>query len=269
LTTRCSSALYSGYIVHVRRRPRIHKFGYRLFSLLIDLDELEDLDRKLRWFSLDRFNLFSFYRQDRGDGSGRELRVQIEAAMAAASLVPDGGPIRLLTMPRVFGWSFNPLSIFFCYNRAGALTAILWEVDNTFGERHGYLIPADEIEDGTIRQICDKRLYVSPFMDMNLTYAFRVRPPGEKLSISIDVSDGDGVLFIARHAASRAELTDAGLVRAFIALPFLTLGVVAGIHWEALKLWFKGMKLRSRPPPPDAPLSIVSSICPQRKRLAR
>ena len=265
MTPAPASALYPGYVVHVRRRPRVHKLGYKIYSLLLDLDELETLDAELRWFSLDRFNLFSFYRRDRGDGSGRDLRVQVEAAMTAAGLVPDGGAIRLLTMPRVLGWGFNPLSIFFCYNRAGAATAILWEVDNTFGERHGYLIPVDEEAGGTIHQTCAKRLYVSPFMDMDLAYSFKVRPPGKKLAIGIDVSDAAGLLFIARHVADRVELTDAAMLRAFFTLPLLTLRVVGGIHWEALKIWLKGMALRRRPPPPDLPISIVSPIAPQRK----
>lgn len=262
-----ASALYPGYVVHVRRRPRTHKLGYHIYSLLLDLDELDGLHAKLRWFSLDRFNLFSFYPRDRGDGTGRDLRVQVESAMTAAGLVPDGGPIRLLTMPRVLGWGFNPLSVYFCYDRTGLLTAILWEVDNTFGERHGYLIPVERSDKGTIHQTCAKQLYVSPFMDMNLSYAFTVRPPGEGLSIGIDVSDDDGLMFVARHTAHRIELTDAALLRAFFTLPFLTLRVVGGIHWEALKIWIKGVRLRVRPPPPELPVSIVSPIRPQRKQL--
>lgn len=268
MTAAQASALYPGYVVHVRRRPVVHKLGYKIYSLLLDLDELESLHRKLWWFSVDRFNLVSFYRRDRGDGSGRDLREQVEAAMTAAGVIADGGPIRLLTMPRVLGWGFNPLSIFFCYNRSGAVTAILWEVDNTFGERHGYLIPADESDHGPIQQTCAKRLYVSPFMDMNLRYAFKVRPPGEKLAIGIDVSDEAGLLFIARHVADRTALTDAALLRAFFALPLLTLRVMGGIHWEALKLWLKGVHLRARPPPPEVPVSIAAPICPQRKHLS-
>jgi uncharacterized protein len=267
LTAAFASGLYPGSVVHIRRRPRTHRLSYKIFSLLLDLDELDSLDQKLRWFSLNRFNLFSFYSSDRGDRSGRKLRVQVEAAMTAAGLVPDGGPIRLLTMPRVLGWGFNPLSIFFCYNTSSALTAILWEVDNTFGERHGYLIPVGETEGGTIRQACAKRLYVSPFMDMDLDYSFNVRPPGEKLAVTINVSDEAGLLLIARHVASRVELTDAALLRAFFSLPLLTLRVVGGIHWEALKIWLKGVRLRPRPPPPELPVSIISPICPQRKHL--
>lgn len=253
-----ASALYPGHVTHARLKPREHKLAYRIYSLLLDLDELDDLDRRLRWFSVDRFNLFSFNRRDRGDGSGRDLRGQVESAMRAAGIEPDGGPIRLLTMPRLLGWAFNPLSTFFCYRRDGSLVAILWEVDNTFGQRHAYMIPTAKAEaSGEIVQTCDKAFYVSPFMDMDLTYEFRVRPPSDTLSIRIDTSDAEGKVLAARHVARREQLTDGALLRAFVKIPWLTLRVVGGIHWEALKIWLKRVRLRARPAPPESPLSVV------------
>lgn len=252
-----ASALYPGEVMHLRLRPREHRLDYRLYSLLLDLDELPELNRRLRLFSLDRWNLFSFCAKDRGDGSGRDLRAQIETTMREAGLAPDGGPIRLFTMPRVLGWSFNPLSIFFCHRRDGSLGAILWQVDNTFGQRHSYLIPVEAGQSDAIRQSCDKAFYVSPFMPMNLRYDFSVTPPGERMLVVIGVSDAEGRLLTARHSAMRQELTDANLLRAFFALPFLTLRVVGGIHWEAAKLWWKGVKLVRRPAPPQNPVTAV------------
>ena len=252
-----ASALYPGDVTHHRLRPREHRLAYRVWSMLIDLDELDEIDRRLRFFSVDRFNLFSFRRSDRGDGSGRDPKGQVESAMRAAGLESDGGPIRLFTMPRLLGWAFNPLSIFFCHARDGRLAAILWEVDNTFGERHGYLIPVEETDGGEIRQRCDKALHVSPFMDMDQTYAFRVKPPAALFSLVIDVSDAAGRILSARHLARRVELNDAALLRLFFAVPFLTLRVVGGIHWEALKLWLKGVKLRPKPRPPETPIDFV------------
>ena len=257
MTRALASALYRGAVTHHRLRPREHRLAYRVWSMLIDLDELAELDRRLRFFSVDRFNLFSFHARDRGDGTGRDLKGQVEAAMRRAGLTPDGGAIRLFTMPRLLGWAFNPLSIFFCHRRDGRLAAILWEVDNTFGERHGYLIPVEETVDGEIRQSCDKAFYVSPFMDMDQTYAFRVKPPAELFSLVIDVHDADGRILAARHHARRDELTDRALLRLFLTVPFQTLKVVGGIHWEALRLWLKGVRLRLRPPPPAAPISIA------------
>jgi len=253
------SALFPGHVTHARLKPKVHKLAYRIYSLLLDLDELDVLDRKLKLFSVDRFNLFSFYSKDRGDRSGSDLKAQVERAMLSAGMQPDGGPIRLLTMPRLLGWAFNPLSVFFCYNRDETLRAILWEVDNTFGERHGYMIPVEQGHGTEIVQHCDKAFYVSPFMDMDLRYTFRVLPPQEKLSIRIETFDAEGPVLTARHLAKRTELTDAALLKAFFAIPFLTLRVVGGIHWEALKIWLKGVGLRIRPKPPQVPISYASS----------
>lgn len=253
-----ASALYPGHVTHARLKPRVHRLNYRIYSLLLDLDELDELDRRLKWFSVDRFNLFSFHRKDRGDRSGCDLKGQVERAMRLAGVEPDGGRIRLLVMPRLLGWSFNPLSTYFCYRRDGALAAILWEVDNTFHERHAYMIPVGEIDpDGEIVQHCDKAFYVSPFMDMDLHYEFRVHPPGETLSIRIDTSDAEGKVMGARHIACKKELTDRALLAAFFAIPLLTLRVIGGIHWEALKIWLKRVRLVSRPAPPENPVSVV------------
>ena len=242
-----ASALYPGRVSHRRWRPRDHRLAYRIWSMLLDLDELENLDRRLRLFSVDRFNLFSFFRRDRGDRTGRDLRGQVEQAMRVAGVEPDGGPIRLLTMPRLLGYAFNPLSIFFCHRRNGEVAAILWEVDNTFGERHGYLLPVAQVEDGEIFQTCDKSFYVSPFMDMDLRYAFRVRPPEQGFSLVIEVNDAEGLLLTARQTATRIALSDRALLKLFVQIPLVTLRVIFGIHWEALKIWTKGVKLQARP----------------------
>lgn len=268
MTQNFQSALFPGHVTHARLRPKVHKLAYKIYSLLLDLDELEALDVKLKLFSLDRFNLFSFYRQDRGDGSATSLRLQVERAMDVAGVTPDGGAIRLLTMPRMAGWAFNPLSVFFCYNRGGEIVAILWEVDNTFRQRHGYMIPVDDAESGRIVQSCDKAFYVSPFMDMRLRYEFEVTPPTDKLAIRINSFDDEGLLLTARHQAHRVELTDGALLRAFFAIPFLTLKVVGGIHWEALKIWLKGIGLHKRPAPPETSITSVRNETVQKRNKA-
>ncbi|CAN7701575.1 DUF1365 domain-containing protein [Neorhizobium sp. LjRoot104] len=258
MTLSLQSALFPGQVTHARLKPKEHRLSYRIYSLLLDLDELDALDKRLWLFSVDGFNLFSFRRKDRGDRSGSDLKGQVERSMRSAGIEPDGGPIRLLTMPRLLGWAFNPLSVFFCHGRDGALRAILWEVDNTFGERHGYMIPVvGQGDGGEIFQCCDKAFYVSPFMDMDLRYKFRVAAPGKHLSIRIDTFDADGLVLTARHLAKRRELTDMALLRAFLAIPFLTLRVVGGIHWEALKIWTKGVRLRARPHLPEEAVSFI------------
>ncbi len=250
------SALYVGEVMHVRLKPRRHRLAYRLFSALLDLDEIDTLDRRLRLFSRNRFNAFSFYDGDYADPQAGPLKAQVERLLAAAGLEPDGGPIRLLTLPRLFGYAFNPLSVYFCHRRDGSLSALLYEVNNTFGERHSYLIPVAAGEPLPLRQKAEKRFYVSPFMDMGLTYAFRVHPPGEALRIAILASDADGSVLSAVQTATRRPLDDRQLLRAMLAYPLLTLKVIAGIHWEALWIWGKGIGLRPRPPAPEAPVTI-------------
>lgn len=254
--------------MHVRLKPRRHRLAYRLCSFLLDLDEIDALDARLRLFSRNRFNAFSFHDRDYGpvadagaEGAGREgepLKAQVERQLMAAGLAPDGGPIRLLTMPRLFGYAFNPLSVYFCYRRSGRLFAVLYEVSNTFGQRHSYLIPVAEGEgdSAVLRQQAAKRFYVSPFMDMDLTYSFRVRPPGEELRIAILASDAEGPVLSAVHAARRRPLTDRHLLRALLAYPLMTAKVTAGIHWEALKIFARGVGLRQRPPAPERPVSV-------------
>lgn len=251
------AALYVGQVSHRRLRPRKHALRYRTFALLLDLDDLPRLAERLRLFSHNSFNLFSFFDRDYGSGSA-PLREQIEGHARRAGLNLDGGAIRLLTMPRILGYAFNPISVYFCYERNGELLALLYEVNNTFGQRHSYFIPAERDEAGLVRQSCPKRLYVSPFMAMEMVYEFSVLPPGEKVSVAIVERDAEGVVLIASQAQERAELTDAALARVFFTHPLLTLKVVVGIHLEALVLWVKGMRLHVRPPPPDQPVTHVA-----------
>ncbi|CAN5877506.1 DUF1365 domain-containing protein [soil metagenome] len=251
-----ASGLYSGVTTHTRFRPRGHRLRYAIFMLLLDLDELPALDARLKLFGQDRFRLTSFSERDHLDGSATPLKAQVEAHLAAAG-IPFGGPVRLLCMPRILGGVFNPLSVYFCHRPEGALSAILYEVSNTFGERHSYLIPVQG--SGVIEQGAPKAFYVSPFMDMDLAYAFRIVAPGEDVSVTVDVHDAQGRLLAANFAGLRTELTDAAIWKAWLRHPLMTLGVMAAIHWEALKIWRKGEKLRPRPTAPGAPVTVVAA----------
>ncbi|MBL8772844.1 MAG: DUF1365 family protein [Phenylobacterium sp.] len=251
-----ASGLYPGIVTHARLKPRVHKLRYRIFMLLLDLDELEALDRGLRLFSLRGFNLVGFDPRRHGDGSGTPLKAQVEAKLAAAGIA-HGGPVRLLAMPRILGMGFNPLTVYYCHRPDGALSAILYEVNNTFGERHSYLIPAADAP--VVKQACEKGFYVSPFMDMDLSYAFRMRPPAEAVQVFVDVDDAEGRVLAAGFTGRRRELSDAALARAWFTHPWMTLGVVAAIHWEALFIWLKGEKIRQRPPKPAWPVTVVDS----------
>jgi len=250
-----ASGLYPGVVAHARLRPRRHALSYRIFMLLLDLDELPALDRRLRVFSLARFNLVGFDPRRHGDGSDTPLKRQVEARLAAAGIA-HGGPVRMLAMPRILGTGFNPLTVYFCHRPDGALSAILYEVNNTFGERHSYLIPADD--KAVVEQACDKGFYVSPFMDMELSYAFRIRPPGAAVQVAVDVGDAEGRVLAASFAGERRELGDRALLRAWLTHPWMTLGVLAAIHWEALFIWLKGERVRKRPRAPAWAVTVVS-----------
>jgi len=252
-----ASCLYAGTVMHRRFKPREHRLRYSVFWALLDLDELPRLGKSLRLFSRERFNLFGFYNADHGDGSATPLRTQVERHLEAAGLTLDGGHIRLLCMPRILGFVFNPISVYYCYHRDGALIALLYEVHNTFGQRHTYLIPVTDSPDKVLAQQCLKSFYVSPFMDMEIAYSFRVHLPAERIALVIEGSDAKGPVIVASLAGNRNALTDGALLRKFFGFPLMTLKVVAGIHWEALKLWIKGMRLRPRPPPPAA-LSVAA-----------
>lgn len=250
------SALYAGTVMHRRLKPKPHRLRYRVFWLLLDLDAIDGIAARLRLFSRERFNLFSFRNSDHGDGSRRPLREQIADQLAAAGTDFAGGKIRLLCMPRICGHVFNPISIYYCYDRTDRLAAMIYQVHNTFGQRHSYLIPAQRSSNGVLEQRCDKTFYVSPFMDMDIAYTFRIAEPSQRVSAVIRASDAEGPVMVASLHGQRRPLTDATLLRVFLTHPLLTLKVVAGIHWEAMLLWFKGMRLRARPPAP-APLTIV------------
>lgn len=252
------SWLYTGWVSHKRVKPRAHGFRYRCYWLALDLDELPHLDRRLRWFSVNRWNVFSFYERDHGDAT-EGLRAAIAKLLDAAGLGCNWGSIRLLCMPRVLGFVFNPLSIYFCHDPDGDLRAIVYEVNNTFGQRHSYLIATPEAGglSRTVTQRCHKRLYVSPFMEMAMTYRFAVRPLADDIGVTIRGDDASGPVIAAAMAGQRLQLTDGALLRVFAAIPLVTLKVVAGIHWEALRLWLKGVPLVSRPAPPELPVSAT------------
>jgi uncharacterized protein len=250
------SALYTGTVIHRRLRPKPHYLRYGAFWMLLDLDEIDALQRRLWLFSRGHFNAMSFFDADHGEETQEPLRAQVERHLHAAGIALDGGSIQLLCMPRIFGYGFNPLSIYFCRSRDGRLAALLYEVRNTFGERHSYLIPVDG-DDGTIRQSCDKCFYVSPFMDMAMRYAFRVVPPADKISVVVSASDAQGPMIVASLTGRRERLSDAALLRLLLRMPFLTLKVIGAIHWHALKMWWQGFKLQPRPPKPDWPVTAV------------
>jgi len=247
------SSLYAGKVVHTRLKPRRHRLSYRVFSLLLDLDELPELDRRLRLFGHNRRAPVSFLDRDHGEGRVGSLREWVDARLAEAG-IEGGGPVRLLAYPRLFGYVFNPLTVYFCHAASGRLSGILYEVSNTFGEKRTYVIPVVEdegSEGGMIEQECDKLLYVSPFVPMECHYRFRVEPPGERVMIRIGEEDREGPLLVAAFSGTRRPLTDAVLARVLFGYPLMTLKVIGAIHFEALRLWWKGVPVFRHLPAPE------------------
>jgi hypothetical protein len=238
------STLYVGSVLHRRLRPRAHRLRYRVFWLLLDLDEIDRLPRALRLFSHNRFNAVGFHDSDHGDGSNTLLRAQVERHLTAAGIELNGGAIQLLCMPRIFGYGFNPLSVYFCYYLNGPLA---------------YLIPVECSAGAIVDQSCEKAFYVSPFMDMDLSYAFRVTVPDRRVAVAIRAFDKDGLMLVAALSGNRRALTDAALLRLLATHPLLTLKVVGAIHWHALRMLLKGFRLRPRPNPPARPVTTVTA----------
>ncbi|MFC7052799.1 DUF1365 domain-containing protein [Hansschlegelia quercus] len=242
---------------HSRLKPKRHRFAYKVFSLLIDVDRLEEAGGLSRLFSVGRFNLTSFRESDHGPGDGSPLGAYVRTLLARESVDLAGGRVLLLCYPRILGYVFNPLSVYWCYGADGVLKALVYEVTNTFRERHSYVAPVleDDRVGGSIAQQRDKLLYVSPFIAMGMRYAFRLAPPDERVRISILESDAEGPLLLASFRGDRRALTDGALLRVCGELPFMTLKVTAAIHWEALRLWLKGVRLADHPSPPADPTS--------------
>ena len=253
-----AASLYRGTVMHARMKPKTHRFVYSVYSLLIDLDRLDAAASQSRLFSLNRFNLFAFYERDFGAGDARGLRAHVDRALAQAGLAERCASVMLLCYPRLLGFAFNPLAIYYCYGADGELTALIYEVRNTFGQKHSYVAPvkAGEADAPGVHQARDKLFYVSPFLDMALSYSFRLSRPGAALHVRILETDADGPVLAATFAGRQEKLTTASLIRAFFAVPMLTFKVVAGINYEALKLWAKGITVKARPAPPP-PLSFA------------
>jgi uncharacterized protein len=239
-----AAALYFGEVMHARLKPIGHRFSYRVMSLLIDLDRLGEADRQSRLFGVNRAALYSFNEADHGARDGSSLRGYVQRCAGERGIDLSGGRVLLLCYPRLLGYTFNPLSAYFCYRADGSLALLIYEVRNTFGDIHSYVLPvrASEISDAGVRQAQDKLFYVSPFIEMAMRYHFRVLPPGEHVKLRILETDREGPLLAATFNGRRCALTSSALLRSFFSLPLVTFKIIAAIHWEALRLWLKGAR---------------------------
>lgn len=249
------NAIYKGTVTHKRLRPKKHGLSYSVFNVLIDCGEISALSKKLKLFSYNKPNLVSLYDKDFGDS--KDLMSYLNGLAQKATPEIEISSFKMLTYPRIFGYAFNPLTVYFGLDANDETRLMIYEVNNTFGQRHTYVIPAEQREDGMIWQNCDKQFYVSPFNDVSGNYTFHVTPIAEKLTVGVALRDDEGPLLNAFFAGKRGELTDSGLIKAILNTGWMTAKVMAGIHWEALKLFIKGVKLKPRPEAPKRAIEFV------------
>ena len=237
-----NSSIYNGQVIHKRFKPKVHYFKYNVFSLLIDIDELEIIANKIKIFSYNKFNIISFFDKDHGPRDGTSVKEWVIKNLKDIGIENHKIQIKLLCYPRIFGYVFNPLSIFYCYNENAELKAILYEVKNTFNEQHTYVFPVEK-NSKIITQNCNKKFYVSPFIEMETAYNFRLAEPKETLSIFIKQTDPEGILLSACQIGRKEDISTKQLLINFLRHPMMTVKIIMAIHFEALRLWGKGVKL--------------------------
>ena len=236
-----TSSIYNGTVIHKRFKPKTHYFKYSVFSLLIDLSELETLDKKIKFFSFNKFNLISFFEKDHGSRDGSSLIKWVKKNLYENNIQYNNITIKLLCYPRIFGYVFNPLSVFFIYDNNEKLISILYEVKNTFGEQHTYIFKVEN-DSKLFQHNCAKKFHVSPFIEMNCNYFFRILKPGEKISIIIDQYQINEKILYASQDGSRANFNSKELLKSYLKHPLMTFKIISAIHYEAFKLWTKGVR---------------------------
>ena len=235
-----TSAIYNGKVIHKRFKPRLHFFKYKVFSLLIDLSELNILDKNISFFSYNRFNLISFFDKDHGERDGTSLIEWVKKNLNENKIDHENIKIKLLCYPRILGYVFNPLSVFYVYNKKEELISILYEVKNTFGEQHTYIFKVGN--DNLLEHNCEKKFHVSPFIEMNCNYFFRILKPAQRISVIIDQYQLNEKILYASQDGIREDFTSLELIKSYLKHPLMTFKIISAIHFEAFKLWTKGIK---------------------------
>ena len=236
-----NSSIYNGTVIHKRFKPKEHFFKYSVFSFLIDLAELNHLNKKIKFFSYNKFNLLSFYEKDHGNRDGSSLITWVKKNLNDNNINCENVNIKLLCYPRILGYVFNPLSVFYIYDIYGKLICILYEVKNTFDEQHTYIFKV-EGDKNLYQHNCSKKFHVSPFIEMNCKYFFRLLKPGEKISVIIDQYQADEKILYASQDGKRVDFNSKELIKSYIKHPLMTFKIISAIHFEAFKLWIKGIK---------------------------
>lgn len=238
--------IYEGVVFHKRFRPRLHTLSYSVFAFWIDPANMARLASKHLLVSHNRFNLFSIHDSDFGRGAPLEYLQDIKQTLNNAGETREISSVRLLCYPRILGYAFNPICVYYCYEDTGRLLAMVYEVNNTFGERTSYpflfgrCAATHERAQGFVAlHSCRKSMHVSPFTPMDIHYQFKALIPSDRLSVAIRLFNEKGTMLTASFNARKRQMTTNRLLRNFLLYPFMTFKVTGGIHWEALKLWVK------------------------------
>lgn len=235
------SCLYECRVTHERSSDVRRRFSYRVFAFALDPAEIDALAARIPWLSRNRFNLYSFFDRDHAD----PLRLLRDAGISATP-----ARILLVTNLRLAGYVFNPVSFFFCFDDDGKPLAAIAEVNNTFGERKAYVLGAEAFDGAKFEAVRPKHFYISPFLELDVDLRLRLAPPGEQFGVVIDDLRDGALVFHATMTGRRAELTAARLLWFAVKYPFLTVRIIAAIHWQALRLWLRGVphhRKRDRP----------------------
>lgn len=256
-----ASCLYEGTIVHKRLTPRQHAFSYRVFALCLDVDEIDMLDRQLRLFSRNRLNLLGFRDADLGEEGAVPVADKTRRLLDSCGLGSCGARIELVCYPRLLGYVFNPLSVYFCRDTSDVIGAVIYEVTNTVGERKSYIIPTTA-GSASISHSCGKEMYVSPFTGASGHYGFHGIAPSDRIVIGVNFREVGRPVLKTHFRGERRPLTDSAIAGVVARHPLMTLKVMGAIHFEALRLWAKGVPLVKRHTSPAYSFTIVDR--PQR-----
>ncbi len=243
------AALYRGTVVHKRLRPVEHRLSYNVFTIVADVDRMDELNR-LKFFSIDRFNLYGFRPRDHGNRDGNSVAQFAWGEVKKCGLIEDVQRIEMVFYPRILGYAFNPLTVYYCLRASGEPAMMIYEVRNTFGEDLTYILQAGDPHGTVFTHSIGKQFYVSPFNDVEGSYDFHVTAPAEEMTFGVALRTSEGAMLRTHFKATRQPLSDWALVKVFFAYPLMTVKVMMGIHWEALKLWRKGLTLKTRPAAP-------------------
>lgn len=249
--------LIHGQVMHERMRPVKHRFVYPVFYIRVNLARLNETTS--RWFGLNKWRVVSLFTKDYGARDGSDLQVWMRTILKDAGIKANG-EIWLQTFPRIFGFVFNPVSFWYCYDTSGELRAVLAEVNNTFGETHRYLLsaPDQKIITAELELQCQKKLHVSPFFPVHGEYRFKFRESDNATSVSLNYVDEEGLLLKTAVGGKSVPMTPKQLRHAVLMQPWLTFQIIVGIHWQAFKLWLKRVPYFTKPAPPDQAITLPS-----------